>query len=169
MTREKLIERLDASFIKIAFEDIKRALDENTTLAVFILGTCLVDALAGFCYGKEKIYDHKDAYRFKKFVERYKKILTPFTPDNLWQLRCGLTHSFSNNKFSFTNKKSQLHNKLHIRGRLNINDTEFYGALKKVYSQFKQDISTDDKIFKLALKRYNAPSLQLIRIQDPKS
>lgn len=169
ITKKQLVEKLDASFVKVALEDIKRALDANTNLAVFILGTCFIDALAGFCYGKTKPNDSKDGHRFQNFVKKYKQQLHPYKPKTLWAMRCGLSHSYSTGKFMFVNKKPQYHNKRSTKGRQIINDEDFYDALVLAYSQFKEDILTNKRRFAYARKRYNAPGLELMKIVQQKS
>lgn len=164
MNKKQLVKELDKSFVKVALEDIKRTLDANTNLAVFILGTCFIDALAGFCFGKTETNDHKDGIRFKKFIKKYRKYLLPYNPDDLWKMRCGLSHSYSTEKFMFVNKKPNYHNKRSIKGRQIINDENFYRALKKVYSKFKKDILTNAQRFRYAKKRYGAPQLKLMKI-----
>ena len=65
------MKELDSSFLEVALVDIDRALKENTNLAVFILGVCMIDALAGFYCGKEKPTSEGNTDRFKIFVGKY--------------------------------------------------------------------------------------------------
>lgn len=166
LTKRQLVKELDSSFVKLALEDIKRALEANTNLGVFILGACFIEVLAGFYFGQEYRDDRKNSpkngERFKKFVKRY---LNQYNANDLWKsLRCGLVHSYVvDGKYAFTNKKSDQHFKLTPNKKLRIiNDQNFYSALKKAYRKFKKEILTKPKIFKRVHKRYN--SLKIMRI-----
>ena len=93
LTKEQLVEELDSSFLKVALEDMKRAIhpEVNTNLAVFILGVCLIDALAGFYGGKEEATSKGNCDRFKNFVKKY---LPQYNSDDLYEARNGLLHSY---------------------------------------------------------------------------
>ncbi|TSC73117.1 MAG: hypothetical protein G01um101438_140 [Parcubacteria group bacterium Gr01-1014_38] len=161
ITKEQLVSELDSSFLKVALVDIQRALSENTNLAVFILGVCMIDALAGFYGGKEKLTNDGNADRFKNFARKY---LTQYNADDLWEVRNGLLHSYAVEKYSFVNKKSHLHGTLTNGGKL-INDENFYNDLKTAYENFKNDILAtpeQNAIITNSKKRYSA--LKLMRI-----
>lgn len=163
ITKEQLVNELDSSFSTVALEDIKRALDPNvnTTLAVFILGVCLIDALAGFRFGKEVKNDKKDGERFKDFVKIYIK---QYNANDLWKVRNGMLHSYAVEKYAFVNKKSYLHDQSTNGGKI-INDENFYKDLETAYKTFREHIltSSDQTIFKNAKKRYEAIGLMKIR------
>ena len=165
VTKEKLVEELDLCFLKIALDDIKRAsdIDVNTTLAPFILGSCFVEALAGFYCGQEDPDAQGNGERFVKFVTKY---LPQYNATNLWKsLRNGLVHSYAEKgKYSFTNKKSRLHFQTDPIGRKIINDENFVNDLETAYENFKKDIldQRDDGIFLKAKKRFDSFGLMKI-------
>lgn len=163
LTKEQLVKELDSSFVEVALVDIDRALKENTNLAVFILGICMIDALAGFYGGKEKTTSKGNRNRFKNFVRKY---LSQYNADDLWAVRNGLLHSYAVEKYGFVNKKSHLHDKPTNGGKF-INDENFCGDLKSVYESFKKDIlasSEQDTIFINVKKRLDA--LKLMKIVE---
>ncbi len=162
MKKEDLIKILDESFLGVALEDLKRASDSNTNLAVFILGVCFIDSLAGFSYGKKEINDKQDGVRFKKFVEKY---LKKFNKDELWNARSGLLHSYSAKGYNFVNKKQEYHNKINGENKI-INDENFLEDLKLAYENFKKDILKDDIVFQNVQIRYK--SLGLMKITELK-
>jgi len=166
ITKEQLVKELDSSFLKLAVEDMKRALDANANLAVFILGACFIEALAGFYFGQEYKDDRKNypksGERFKGFVKKY---LKQYNLNDLWRsLRCGLVHSYVvDGNYAFTNKKKNQHLKPTPNRKLKIvNDENFYDDLNNAYEKFKKDILADPKIFEKAKKRYN--SLKIMKI-----
>lgn len=166
LTKEQLVKELDASFLDVALVDIDRALKENTNLAVFILGVCMIDALAGFYGGKEKPTSEGNTGRFKTFVRKY---LTQYNADDLWEVRNGLLHSYAVEKYSFVNKKRHFHNKPTNGGKF-INDENFCDDLKSAYENFKNEIlagSEQDTIFMNIRKRLNA--LKLMKIVEVNS
>ena len=138
--KEQLLEDLDSSFSKVALQDIERSLAENTNLSVFILGVCLIDALAGFRFGKETKYDGQDGPRFKKFVKIY---LKEYNANDLWDIRNGLLHSYVVKGYNFVNKKRYLHNPTK-QGEKIINDENFYDDIETAYQVFRRHI-LDDK------------------------
>jgi len=162
INKEQLVNELDSSFSAVALEDIERVIDPkvNTNLAVFILGVCLIDALAGFRFGKEEKDDKKDGQRFKDFVRIY---LTQYDANDLWDVRNGLLHSYTVQGYSFVNKKPNLHNKPTKGGKF-INDEDFYDDLKTAYGEFKKDVYNSEEIFGKAKKRYNALGLMKITV-----
>lgn len=164
MTEEQLLEKLDSSFLKIALGDIKRAshIEVNTTLAVFILGSCLIEALAGFRFGQTRPDQKGSGDRFRKFVKEY---LGQYDEKDLWKsLRCGLVHSYAEKgKYIFVNKKPLLHFKKHKNGRLIVNDENFVKDLEAAYQQFKKSILNDGTIFLNAEKRLKSLGLMVIK------
>lgn len=156
--REKLVKELDKAFISIALEDINRALhiDTNTTMAVFILGSCFIEALAGFyCEQTDPDLRNKSRDQFVKFVTKY---LPQYNSQDLWHsLRNGLVHSYTDKgKYLYVNKKRDLHYSRHQNRALIINDEDFVEELKNAYGQFRDDILNDPDIFLKAKKRLDA-------------
>ena len=156
--REKLVKILDEAFVSIALEDIKRALhiDTNTTMAVFILGSCFIEALGGFYCGQTNPnLRGKSQDQFVQFVTKY---LPQYNPHDLWQsLRNGLVHSYTDKgKYLFVNKKRDLHHSLHQGRGLFINDENFVEELENAYKQFREDILNNNDIFFKAKRRFDA-------------
>ncbi|MDP3769970.1 MAG: hypothetical protein Q8R40_03485 [bacterium] len=163
ITKEDLVKELDSSFQNVALVDIDRALGENTNLAVFILGVCMIDALAGFYGGKEDKKSGEDGKRFEDFVKQY---LPQYEPKDLWDMRNGLLHSYAVEKYGFVNKKRHLHNQPTNEGKF-INDENFCDDLKSAYQNFKKDVlvsSEQGEIYVNSQKRYDA--LKLMRITE---
>jgi hypothetical protein len=157
--KEEIVKKLDEAFVSLALEDINRALHikTNTTMAVFILGSCFIEALAGFYCGQtDPNLRGKSQDQFVKFVTRY---LPKYKPLDLWQsLRNGLVHSYTDKgKYLYVNKKENLH---HLQenqgGGLIINDENFVKELEIAYKQFKSDILSDPDIFSKVKQRFNS-------------
>lgn len=167
ITKEQLVDGLDSSFKKVALEDIQRALDSNTNLAVFILGLCFIEALAGFYCGQTNpSVLGESAKQFKKFVRKY---LPTYDAKNLWvSLRNGLIHSYcEKGKYIFANKKPELH--LHIQNSTNIkwiNDEDFVADLREAYKNYKKDILENEEVFKKARNRFQSFGLMRITTQN---
>ena len=86
------------SVVQNQLDDIKRLSGINS----LILSVCLVDTLAGFFCGYTG-QKKGNKIRYLQFVERY---LQPYK-DYLYEIRCNLTHSFSNtiSNFMFVDNK----------------------------------------------------------------
>lgn len=162
--KEQLVKELDSSFLALALEDMKRAIDPkvNTNLAVFILGVCLIDALAGFYGGKEKPTNEGNTGRFKNFVKKY---LPQYNPDDLYEVRNGLLHSYIVEKYSFVDKKSHLHNQSANGGKF-INDENFYSDLKTAYEHFKKDILSEPDGGKILVNIKKRLPMGLMKIRE---
>lgn len=171
ITREQLLNILDSSFERIALVDMRRALEENTTMVVFILGSCFIEALSGFYFGQisrddrenEKRGIPRSGERFKGFVQRY---LSEYNPEDLWNsLRCGLVHSYTDKgAYLFKNKDRALHHLKEFGDRLFINDEDFFASLEQAYMKFKLDIlaENNNELFLKAKRRLDALGLTFI-------
>lgn len=73
--------------------DIKKLEGINS----LILSVCLVDTLAGFYSGYDGKQPGGNRKRFEKFVDKYLASHKPY----LYDIRCNLTHSFSNTVANF--------------------------------------------------------------------
>lgn len=82
--------------VKLAIQNQLTEINKLTGVNSLILSVCLVDTIAGFyCgYKGEKTGNRN---RYLKFVERYLKSHKTY----LYDLRCNLTHSFSNTVSNF--------------------------------------------------------------------
>jgi hypothetical protein len=80
------------SVVQNQLDDIKNLTGINS----LILSVCLVDTLAGFYCGYNG-QKNGNKVRYLKFVEKY---LNPHK-DYLYEIRCNLTHSFSNTVSNF--------------------------------------------------------------------
>lgn len=153
---KNLVEILDKAFISLALEDINRALNSNTNTAVFILGSCFIEALAGFYCGQtDPNLQGKSRDQFVQFVTKY---LPQYNSQDLWKsLRNGLVHSYTDKgKYLFVNKKRELHCSRHQGRGLIINDENFAEDLANAYNQFRSEILNDPNIFLKAQQRFDA-------------
>ena len=156
--KEELVKNLDKAFASIALEDIKRAvhIDTNTTMAVFILGSCFIESLAGFYCGQTDPNSYgKSKDQFVEFVTKY---LPKYNPQDMWQsLRNGLVHSYTDKgKYLYVNKKRDLHHLQHQGRGLFINDENFVEELENAYEQFRYDVLNDPNIFLKTQQRFDA-------------
>jgi hypothetical protein len=176
MTREKLVEMLDKSFYGCdcddkeclesvstgAMTDIKKALIEPAPdLAIFILGACFIDAMAGFRYGIVNT-DKAESKNFKKFVLAYlPKQYHDNEGDTFYRrLRCDLAHNYISTKHEYAflsdNSRESDHHKM-LNGHLILHRRAFVKELQTAYKNLKKDIldESNDEVFDNAFKRYD--------------
>lgn len=169
MNKHELVLILDNFLFGWEYKDIERAsIFGEAKLAGFILGACFIDALAGFYAGLEK----KDAKsgsgkRFKDFTVKY---LPQYDAEKLYEdLRCGLVHSYAEGgTYVFTDaNKAGFHLNKTPKGKIILNLEDFLSDLRKAYSDYRNDILTNDDTFQKALKRYNSMYLMgLVRVDE---
>jgi hypothetical protein len=165
-TKEELVIILDRSLFSMAYKDIERAsIYGEAKLAGFILGACFIDAMAGFYSGvtKDKV-TKKSGERFKNFVSKY---LTRYNAEDFYKdLRCGLVHSYAEGgTYVFTDSnKAGFHFTATKTGMIVLNLEDFLADLRKAYSDFRNDVLTDNEIFLNARKRYE--SMYLMGLVD---
>lgn len=154
--REELVENLNKAFVSLALEDINRALHANTNTAVFILGSCFIEALAGFYCGQINPNSYgKSKDQFVEFVTKY---LPKYNSLDMWQsFRNGFVHSYTDKgKYLYVNKKRDLHHSRHQGRGLFINDENFVEELESAYKHFREDILNSYDIFLKAKRRFDA-------------
>ncbi len=167
MTNQQLVEIMDQILFGWEYKDIERAsIYGEAKLAGFILGACFIDALAGFYEGVDKNGVKKNSS--KRFINFVKQYLPNYDAQRLWtDLRCGLVHSYAaGGTYAFTDaNKAGFHFSKAPNGMIILNLEDFLAELRKAYSKLRDDILSDPKIFKNALKRYESMWLMgLIKI-----
>jgi len=152
MTKEEVVNILDSQLFGWEYGDIIRAsIQGKAKLAGFILGSCFIDAMAGYYAGIDKktakIHSGK---RFKDFVQRY---LNKYNNLKLWEdLRCGLVHSYAEGgTYVFTdNEKAGKHFENVMGGKVLLNLEDFIYDLKHAYENLRTDILSDTEVYKRA-------------------
>lgn len=182
ITKEQLVEELDRWLLGDisgknsggAYRDITRALEAGTDLAVFILGSCFIDAMAGFyCGVTEETMKKGSGDRFKKFSKRYlpQYYGIDLGKDFYESLRSGLVHNYvSYGKYAFVTYNVALNNPRvkHLQaysgleGKVIVIDRNFYEELLDAYKKFRSDILKNEEIFNNAKKRLN--SLKIMKV-----
>ncbi len=155
---QRLIKILDKTLYKGLYGDIKRANKCDAKMAVFILGSCFIDAMASFCYGvTEKNNDKNTGKRFKDFVKKY--LPEEYDAKKLWKcLRCSLMHNYTEGgSYLFVDGDSKKHlqkksSEKSSNKKTYINLEDFLDDLDEVYKKFCGDISKGEKVFENAKK-----------------
>lgn len=168
ITKEQLVNVLDKYLFGWEYKDIEKAsIFGEAKVAGFILGTCFIDAMAGFFAGttKEKFSGSSD--RFKGFVKEY---LPAYDAEKIWEdLRCGLVHSYAEGgTYAFTNANEEgFHFNSTQRGKIILNLEDFLSDLRKAYKNFRNDILIDNDVFLKAKTRYESMGLMgLVNINN---
>lgn len=161
ISKEQLVNVLDKYLFGWAYKDIERAsIHGDAKLAGFILGACFIDAMAGFYSGVTKESVKKESSgRFKDFSKKY---LPSYSFEKLYEdLRCGLVHSYAvGQTYVFTDaNRGGSHFSKTSKGTIILNLEDFLGDLRTAYSNFRNDILTDNIIFEKAKKRYLSMSI----------
>lgn len=146
--KDKFINGLWNSLHDMAFLDIIRASDGKSKMGAFILSSCFIEYLAGFRYGKET-----NGNDYKDFVKNY---LPQYHKDKLYKdLRCKLVHNYTEGgSYTFVDKNSSLHGKPTTDNKTVLNLENFVSDIEKAMEKYFNELRSDDKIFKLAVKRY---------------
>ncbi len=156
LTKEQLVEILDKYLLNLAYGDIEKTLSlAGTNLAVFILGACFIDAMAGFRFGITKKDIKKGGVSSRHFQDFTKEYLPAYSAKDLWKsLRCGLVHTYTEyGKYAFVNNKSYAHHEPTPKGKTIVDNESFYIELGKAYQKLKDDILTKDEVFNNAKRR----------------
>ena len=149
------------------FGDIVRAsIEGNAKLAGFILGACLIDALAGFYAGVTKeTCKYGSGERFKQFVGKY---MTRYDANNLWvDLRCGLVHSYASGKsYAFTDaNRAGYHFDKRPDGMTILNLEDFLADIKHAFAEYRKDVLSDDALFVKAETRVGSLGIMALLTQ----
>jgi hypothetical protein len=130
--------------IKSAIENQLKEINSIVGINSLILSVCLVDTMAGFYCGYEgQKGGNKD--RYLRFVESY---LNEYK-DHLYDIRCNLTHSFSNTlaNFMFVDNPEYSQVFPHTRKVLDwriFNIDKFKKDLKEAIDQYFQDLESSN-------------------------
>jgi len=124
---------------------IKQLNDINIISGInsLILSVCLVDTLAGFFSGYNgQKFGNKD--RYKIFSDKY---LSEYS-DNIYKIRCDLTHSFSNtlSMYYFIDNEEfteVIGNSVKIFDRQTFNIDDFKKKLSKAVNDYFNDLEND--------------------------
>jgi hypothetical protein len=167
ITKEQLIQRLDAHLYGWAYMDVERASILGTAkLGGFILGACFIDAMASFYSGVDRETSKRDSgMRFRCFVEKY---LKAYDAEKLWSdLRCGLVHSYAEGgTYIFTdNNKAGFHMNSTPTGKIILNLEDFCADLRRAYAAYRGDVLIDNELFLKAKHRFESMGLMgLVRV-----
>ena len=103
---EEIINHIKTTLEEMAFNGIKQASAGGSKMGAFILGSCFIDCLAGFVYGRQA-----NGHDYKKFVRDY---LKSYDPVKLYKdLRCALVHNYTEGgSYVFVAARPTLHGQL---------------------------------------------------------
>lgn len=161
--RINLTSAMKQSLHMMALEDIKKAsIKGEAKLAGFILGACLIDALAGFYDGVQKKDTGGSGERFKKFVKHF---MPMYDTDTLYKdLRCGLVHSYAEGGtyvFTDANKAGKHFQKLK-NGRILVNLEDFIADVEKAMLQLEKEIMEIDAVYEKAVVRAKSMGFMIV-------
>jgi hypothetical protein len=125
-----IIEEVLTSLRQYAYGDIEKGYAGGSRMGVFILCSCLIDAMVGFSIGKKS-----NGPEYIKFINKY---LDKYNGKNLWNdLRCKLVHSYSEGgSYNFIESKPDLHLKKY-ENKININLENFISEIDQVLRNFE--------------------------------
>lgn len=126
-----------------------------TGINSLILSVCVVDSLAGFYFGYN---GQKKGNR-----DRYKKFADKYLPDYcsiIYQIRCDLTHSFSNTlaKYYFVDNiefTNVFGSSVKILDKQTFNIDNFRDSLKKAIDNYFSDLNSDNTLLTNFTTRFN--------------
>jgi hypothetical protein len=148
MPSDPIIDTIKCGLDNMALQDIRRASDGKAKMGAFILGSCFIEYLAGFRYGKKTTRTD-----YKNFVEQY--LGSFYDAEKLCNdLRCKLVHNYSEGgSYIFVDAKPELHGKKY-KNKMLINLENFIDDLEKTMRKLFSEIDSDPTIQALAKKRY---------------
>ena len=151
--KQQFIVHIRHSLEEMAFKDIIRASEGKSKMGAFILGSCFIEYLAGFRYGKETTHDD-----YKNFIKEF--LGDKYDAEKLYEdLRCKLVHNYSEGgSYEFTDAKAFLH-KQPINNKIILNLENFIDDLKLALNDYFKKLETSDELLQLAIKRYNKVGL----------
>jgi hypothetical protein len=145
-----IIEQIKHSLYS-ALADIKRGFEGGSVIGSFMLGSCFIDAMAGFKYGQDGRLKLGKVYR--EFVGEYLKDYDKVAL--YYDLRCQLLHNYSEGgSYEFTYRNPEKHLQFHDGKRKFINLENFIRdlelAMVKLFTELDESASTRNN----ALKRF---------------
>jgi hypothetical protein len=152
------------SFEYYALGDIKRIKDAKMPLAVFLLGMCFIDQVAGFAYGGMTI-ENQYTERSKKFVTDYinKAISRRYNAHDLISLlRNNLVHNYSvvgdprknHGKYVLGFDRPLMHMQV-LNGYTYIAYEEFVIDLEEGFKVYKEQLISNEEVQKRAIIHYD--------------
>ena len=155
ISKQAFISHIRHSLEEMAFKDIIRASSGKSKMGAFILGSCFIEYLAGFRYGKETTT--RDDY--KNFVKEY--LGNKYDAEKLYaDLRCKLVHNYSEGgSYQFIDAHAHLHNAKLPNNKILLNLENFIDDLKSALDEYFTQLEKDDKLFQLAFQRYEKVGL----------
>jgi hypothetical protein len=146
MTQE-IIDHIKTALNDMAFDGIKKAYAGGSKMGTFILGSCFIDCMAGFVYGRPA-----EGNDFKTFVREY---LPSYDDEKLWNdLRCRLVHDYSEGgSYVFVNSLPDLHRCQTVEGDRTVINLENFiddleGAMRKLLNEIETVHAKREKAFK---------------------
>lgn len=148
---------------------------EGKELYGFILGTLLIDYLAGFYTGVTKKTLYKDSgERFRAFSKKYiSKFDNRYNSNHLWSaIRSRLVHNYAVDlDYGFTHSEQDgkhFEKKMHKNGKeyIVLNLQDFLNDIQQAGQQYLHDLKKYKNYYNKAFKRYK--SIGLIGYIEPK-
>jgi hypothetical protein len=117
----------------------------------FMLGSCFIDALAGFKYGQDGRLKLGKVYRefVGEYLQDYDKVAL------YYDLRCQLLHNYSEGgSYEFIHNHPDLHLQYHDEKRKFINLENFISDLEEALQKLFNELQDHEMTRANALKRY---------------
>jgi hypothetical protein len=134
-----------------ALADIKKAFEGGSIVGSFILGSCFIDAMAGFKYGQDGRMKLGKVYRefVGEYLEDYDKVAL------YYDLRCQLLHNYSEGgSYEFIHNHPDLHLQYHDKKRKFINLENFIHDLENAMVKFFIELENSEVTKANAMKRF---------------
>jgi hypothetical protein len=134
-----------------ALTDIKKAFQGGSVIGSFMLGSCFIDAMAGFKYGQDGRLKLEKVYR--EFVGEYLKDYDKVAL--YYDLRCQLLHNYSEGgSYEFIHNHPHVHLQNHDEKRKFINLENFIQDLEEALLKLFKDLDESEMTKSNAMKRY---------------
>lgn len=134
--------------------DATRKPDSGTPLAVFILVSCAIDALAGFYVGRDSFKTRDLGKNYKDFLAAY---MPQYSADDLYYgIRCSLAHNYTiDRKIGLTHGQT-LHNIKFKNKKINkiINLDYFLPDFKEAVEKYFLDLESTPNLRNNFERRY---------------
>lgn len=162
LTEEQIIGEIETALREYNLGDIKKVCAQKLTIAGFILGSCLIDHMAGFRYERKaaengKVYGSRQ--RYVDFVNAYMNKYGYQGEKFYDQLRCKIVHAYiaSDSAFAFrlmhSNEEIQ-HGRSQPVNRERLNLVTFVRQLEEVLTLYIEEIKSNKEIRDVATQNY---------------